>query len=340
MAAQEVQSGTPNPYRYNGKELQAFLQVAGRSLGWYDYGARFYEPEIGRWQVVDSKSEKYNFLSPYNYVANNPLILIDPNGQDIVWGGGVGGGDLFTGEDAKRLLYQLQNRNSGKTNIFFGDKNQVSAINNNPKNRNWLAFSPEDVTHARDLMKTLGFTATNVYFQSHGSGGDMRVIENAKNFSIYLDPSAGAIDANAVDIYMRGVNGSLEDSEKDYFNYLSPYVSALKDIMTMTKSGGAFIVGACWGANDEGTFLSSLYKLSGENLDILGNIDPTNFYKGVLDNPVTSSNYADKGWGIVSKSLTGGSFVKVTDLSPNYTGLIILQSQGIPINFQTKTRKK
>jgi hypothetical protein len=40
--------------------------------------------EILTWVSVDPKADKYPSLSPYNYVANNPLNAIDPNGRDIV----------------------------------------------------------------------------------------------------------------------------------------------------------------------------------------------------------------------------------------------------------------
>jgi len=61
-------------YQYNGKELQ-------QESGMYDYGARFYMPDLGRWGVVDPLAEKYFNDSPYVYTANDPINLIDPNGE-------------------------------------------------------------------------------------------------------------------------------------------------------------------------------------------------------------------------------------------------------------------
>ncbi len=59
-----------NKYLYNGKELQND-GFGGVELGWLDYGARMYDPMLGRWHVQDPLCEYHYNMTPYNYVLNN-----------------------------------------------------------------------------------------------------------------------------------------------------------------------------------------------------------------------------------------------------------------------------
>ena len=65
-----------NRFRYNGKELQ----TTG-SLGYLDYGARFYDPDIARWNAVDSKADMQKVYSPYAFCGGNPVLHVDNDGK-------------------------------------------------------------------------------------------------------------------------------------------------------------------------------------------------------------------------------------------------------------------
>ena len=65
------------PYKYNGKELDT-----KNGLNWYDYGARHYDPALGRFTTVDPSSESYYNSSPYAYCGNEPVGRVDPDGKD------------------------------------------------------------------------------------------------------------------------------------------------------------------------------------------------------------------------------------------------------------------
>ena len=67
-----------NPYQYNGKE---FFADIGFDL--MPYGARYYDPAVGRFTGGDPRVEKYTAWSPYNYVLGNPIINIDPQGDTV-----------------------------------------------------------------------------------------------------------------------------------------------------------------------------------------------------------------------------------------------------------------
>ena len=76
-------STTPLPtffadiYTFSAKERDS-------ETGLSYFGSRYYSSDLSTWLSVDPMASKYPSLSPYVYCANNPVKLVDPNGDSII----------------------------------------------------------------------------------------------------------------------------------------------------------------------------------------------------------------------------------------------------------------
>jgi RHS repeat-associated protein len=76
MPGRGTEGGTYR-YGFNGKETDPETELN-------DFGARFYAANLGRWLSIDPLFQKYVSLSPYNGMGNNPIVLIDSDGREII----------------------------------------------------------------------------------------------------------------------------------------------------------------------------------------------------------------------------------------------------------------
>jgi RHS repeat-associated protein len=67
----------------------------------YDYSARYYDPYVAKFLNIDPMAGEYYSISPYAFVAGNPIKLIDPTG--MIW-------DESSLEEVRRLKGNLNNR--------------------------------------------------------------------------------------------------------------------------------------------------------------------------------------------------------------------------------------
>jgi RHS repeat-associated protein len=90
-------------YGFNGMELDDEIKGSGNS---YDFGARMYDSRIGRWLSLDSKAKESPYDSPYLSFVNNPIYVVDPDGNS---------GVAYRDEEAKTITVK-------STIYYYGSK--------------------------------------------------------------------------------------------------------------------------------------------------------------------------------------------------------------------------
>jgi RHS repeat-associated protein len=144
--------GADYRYAFNGMEKDDEInEVKGSS---YDFGARLYNPRVGRWLSGDPLEAKYPSLCTYVYTANNPIFFIDPDGRTI-----EPTSSITNNKGYKTAMKQMQSYPIIQANIII-----LASYNNMPKTQEKINSTATVAFYlqvqVRD-MTTQEFAATN-----------------------------------------------------------------------------------------------------------------------------------------------------------------------------------
>ena len=91
-------------------------QLAGRSLNWIDFGWRMYDPQLGRWHVIDNLAENSISMTPYGYCLNNPIAFFDPDGND----------EFYFDQNGKLYSYQVTDKPNEVYNVTVDENDEFN----------------------------------------------------------------------------------------------------------------------------------------------------------------------------------------------------------------------
>ena len=220
----------------NGMKTNEVFHINGNGkekdfeTGYHYYGARYYDSEKINWLSVDPLSDKYPSMSPYAYCANNPVILVDPDGKQLtthieVQKNGNGKYKVVGGKvDGDRGIYVVD-KNGKRTGQKLGEMlTNYSFMNDKGKPVENAIINLSDKSGERFLSNFMKDTPFILYYIFNGTTG--------KKYDFKRNGThEGDCNYNNVKYHYRGMKISIEGktyiaSARDIGNVAAGYIAA------------------------------------------------------------------------------------------------------------------
>jgi RHS repeat-associated protein len=281
-------------YQYNSKELNN-----DHGLGWYNYGARFYDAVLGRFTTIDRFAEKYSSMSPFGYAANNPIKFIDVNGDSI---------------DLSLALTIDKNLGTNTISKLISQLNSITGLNISVGNNGHLVYETDDsgnpVVQQTDGKNNGSQTARNDL---------VSIINDAQTVKVLIRPGGRTVTENG------GTNIGIDPKQIQSFVDGTPKVLNNQTLgLGMTFLHELRHTGPGGGARDP----------SRNDLTSTGPVvDRVNIYRNELDMNNGDSNNKPYGqrmhYNAVSSGSGNGGYLRFEYKTQNEKGKIVTRNANI-----------
>lgn len=329
-----------NQYQFNGKEQERDL-----GLGWSDYGARMYDAQLGRWNMLDALADRYRRYTPYSFSVNNPVRYIDPDGMDVTQ---VNGGVRYDGADATAAFAVVTGRTQNVSVQIYGNwengghgagvRYQTKRAMDSGIYGQWSVFAVSDL--GKGALAIQGLPEGSVSNLNIAAEGLLlyRMKDEEKNYT-QASMAYNDLGKNKADYFSTSdINNYIRNGKPG--SELGRQISALQSMLYKVKQGDNVIMTVCelgYSYNNGSiglNFGAALQELSGGGLNfyLSQGLAATQTNTSTLSH-LTDLNVLGSQTGPSSKNLPAGWL----RFGPNGVSVlrdVILQKSGNPVDFK------